>query len=144
MLGSFFDGLYIKCWKCFSPNVPSCFATYFLKNLLMMFLIFCCYPSFSATPRRYSFYCGIRMILVHAPFSKTSIFMKSNSKHYRTFCFLNFMLLLASISVSICSSISNRKWTQNDCRDSWGASPFSPPKAGFRIRNHSNKQRKQN
>ena len=66
----------------FTPNVPSFFATYVLKIFLQM-LIFVCFPSFSANPRRHEFYCGVRMILVHAPFSKTMVFMRSNSESYR-------------------------------------------------------------
>ena len=66
----------------------SWFGHYFLEGFLLIYLpfslpivwkkilqslIFVCFPSFSANPRRHAFYLGIRMILVHAPFSKTLI-----------------------------------------------------------------------
>ena len=81
------------------------FGSFFIKFHL------CCCPSFSATPRRHAFYCGVRMLFVHAHFTENSIFMKINSDNYRNaglrshHWFSMFIILSASISASICSSI---------------------------------------
>ena len=66
------------------------------------------FPSFSANPRRHVFCWGIRIILVHAPFSTTLFFvMRSNSENYRNgglfshHCSSMFMICSAPISVSV-------------------------------------------
>ena len=110
-----FDGFCINLWKVFLlMYLP--FSRPIYENISYRFYFGWGFPSFSANTRRPVFYCVNRMILVHAPFSENSIFMRSNSENYRNaglfsyHCSSIFITFSESISVSICSLFFDGRW----------------------------------